>query len=133
MPPILKKSQYSISSYGLYSPYKTKGQELPQILEYTTDIPIHKETEFGFIAHFTKAKGKKIQWLIEHPNWLNEDGVLTENFSGELTIKNNSCYFFLGDHFSQPFENKIGIWILSMSYADKKLFSKSYKCFLPKD
>jgi hypothetical protein len=67
MPPILKKSQYSISSYGLYSTYKAKGQDLPQILEYTTDIPIHSEAEFGFIAHFIKAKGKKNSMAYRAP------------------------------------------------------------------
>ncbi len=53
----------TIESYGIYSHWDAKEKDLPQITEFTTDVPAELDIEFGFIVNIKKAKGQKIKFL----------------------------------------------------------------------
>jgi len=52
----------TIESYGIYSHWDAKEKNLPQITEFTTDVPAELDIEFGFIVNIKKAKGQKIKF-----------------------------------------------------------------------
>ena len=58
----------SIESYGIYSHWDAKEKDLPQITEFTTDVPAQLDIEFGFIVNIKKAKGQKIKFCVYHPD-----------------------------------------------------------------
>lgn len=62
------KSDFSIKSYGIYDCWNEKSKALPQIKRFTTDVPAHLNIEFGFILNAKKAKGKKLNFTIYHPD-----------------------------------------------------------------
>ena len=118
-----------IESYGLYKGWSNNANELPEIVKFTTDIPVNGQSEFGMILHIKKSRGKKLTFRIDHPKWL-KDGQIEAPFTGEVPIKNNDYKFFIGDHFWEPFEDRAGNWVITVWLDDKKCASKTFKAIL---
>ena len=119
-----RKISAEIYSYGIYTSWNRDSRELPKILEITDRIPITPDVEFGCVIKIKGAKGKTIQFRIDHPPFKDEKGEIAPPFTGEYFINSNDYEFFLGDTVWEPYENKAGIWELSTFLDVKRL---SYK------
>jgi hypothetical protein len=64
-------------------------------------------TEFGYVLHINKAKGKRIDFRIDHPPFKGEDGKVRPPFTGQVFINSNQYEFFLGDCVWEPLEDKL--------------------------
>ncbi|MCD8265333.1 MAG: DUF3859 domain-containing protein [Tannerellaceae bacterium] len=47
--------EFTILSYGLYTPWDRNSKELPKVLRHTLDIPAAIDVEFGFILSVKKG------------------------------------------------------------------------------
>lgn len=119
------KIQSELYSYGIYSNWERNSKDLPKLKKITTDIPLELGIEFGYVVRVKGAKGKRIQFEIDHPPFLDENGKATPPFTGEYFVKSNDYEFFLGDTIWQPINDKKGEWKLSTWLDDKLLFQKS--------
>ena len=61
------KPYFEMDSYGIYSQWNREEKALTQIREFTYQIPAELGIEFGYILKIRKAKGKRIDFCIEHP------------------------------------------------------------------
>ena len=116
----------SIESYGIYSHWDAKEQDLPQITEFTTDVPAQLDIEFGFIVNIKKAKGQKIKFCVYHPGIPDEDGEIMPPFEGEEYVKTNDWQFYLGDTIWAPVDNKVGIWRMTIELNGHIIADKSF-------
>ena len=99
-----------ITRKGLFSKWSNRCKELPRFLKYTDTIPCRVEAEFGYILEITKGKGKRVNYIVKHPNFRDEFGNIEENFSGEILVKKDSFKIYLGDTIWEPINDKIGVW-----------------------
>ncbi len=126
-----RKVTADIYSYGIYTNWNRKSKELPKILEITDRIKITPDIEFGCIIKIRGAKGKPIQFRIDHPPFLDESGNPAAPFTGEYFINNNNYEFFLGDTVWEPYEDKAGTWELSTFIDGIKISHKKLYLNLP--
>ncbi len=119
------KIQSELYSYGIYSHWESGSKELPKLMKITTEIPLELGIEFGYVVRIKGAKGKRIQFKIDHPPFPDEHGKTTLPFTGEYFVKSNDYEFFLGDTIWEPINDKKGEWKLSTWLDDKLLFQKS--------
>ncbi|WP_404340117.1 DUF3859 domain-containing protein [Pseudoalteromonas mariniglutinosa] len=117
----------NIESYGIYSHWDANEKDLPQIVEFTTEIEAQMDVEFGFIINIKKAKGQKINFCIYHPNIPDEDGEIMPPFTGQEFIKNSDWYFYLGDTIWLPIENKLGNWRMTIELNGHIIADKTFK------
>ena len=54
-----KKIEISIHSYGLYTPWHSKGKGIPKPIEFTTEIPITPDVEFGYVLSIKNGRREK--------------------------------------------------------------------------
>ena len=120
------KPNYTISSFGIYDRWDEKNRDLPKITEFTCDIPATLGIEFGFILQAKKAKGKKLNYLIYHPNIPDEKGKPMQPFGGEVYVRNNDWEFYLGDTLWQPIGNKLGDWRMVIECEGKIIAEKTF-------
>lgn len=121
-----KKLQVKIKSYGIYTAFDRESKQLPQIQEFTTEIPAQIGIEFGYILNIKKARGEKLTFIIDHPPFADSQGQIAPPFTGEIYIRSNDFNFFLGDTIWQPADDKVGPWTLKTFWngtliADKTL------------
>jgi hypothetical protein len=119
-----RKITAEIYSYGIYTSWDRGSRDLPKILEITDRIPITPDVEFGCLIRIKGAKGKTIQFRIDHPPFKDDSGNIAPPFEGEYFINSNDYEFFLGDTVWEPYEDKAGTWELSTFLDGKRL---SYK------
>ncbi len=117
-----KKITHELYSYGIYSHWERQSKALPKLLEITNNIKIQDDIEFGYVLKIKGAKGKKLEYKIEHPPFKNEHGQIEPAFKGEYFINSNDYEFFLGDTVWQPYQDKAGDWILS-TWLDGELIA----------
>ena len=123
-----RKITIEIYSYGIYTNWNRNSKELPKIMEITDQIPISPDVEFGCIIKIIGAKGKTIQFRIDHPPFKDSSGNPATPFIGEYFINSNDYEFFLGDTVWEPYEDKAGTWELSTFIDNKRISHK--KLFL---
>lgn len=127
-----KKISTELYSYGVYSRWDRGTKELPKLMDITDQIPLELDIEFGYVIRIKGAKGKRVQYTINHPPFKNENGKIEPPFTGEYFINSNDYEFFLGDTIWAPIEDKKGEWSLTTwlegkIIAQKSLFMKSKK------
>lgn len=120
-----KKITWELYSYGIYSRWERTSKALPRLLDITDRIPVQPDIEFGYILKITGAKGKKLDFCIDHPPFNDDKGQLAPPFEGEYYINSNNYDFFLGDTVWEPYEDKEGTWTLSTWMDGKLLAEKS--------
>ncbi|MDU0353636.1 DUF3859 domain-containing protein [Paraglaciecola aquimarina] len=120
------RSNFSISSFGIYEKWDEKSKSLPQIKTFTTNIPAQIDIEFGFILHALKAKGKRLDWVIYHPDVPDKNGQVMPPFEGDVYVRNNDWQFYLGDTVWPPIENKVGDWRMVIECEGKILADKTF-------
>lgn len=119
------KIRSELYSYGIYSHWESASKDLPKLIKITTEIPLELGIEFGYVVRIKGAKGKRIQFKIDHPPFPDEHGKTTPPFTGEYFVKSSDYEFFLGDTIWEPIHDKKGEWKLSTWLDGKLLFQKS--------
>ena len=120
-----KKIDSELYSYGIYSRWDRGSKALPKLQKITTEIPLELDVEFGYVVRIKGAKGKRIQFEINHPPFKNENGKVAPPFTGEYYVNSNDYEFFLGDTIWEPIHDKKGEWRLTTWLDDQILFQKS--------
>ncbi|TLX74952.1 DUF3859 domain-containing protein [Labilibacter sediminis] len=120
-----KKIDAELYSYGIYSRWNRNDKDLPKLIKITNEIPLELDIEFGYVIRIKGAKGKRIQFEIDHPNFTDENGKVIPPFTGEYFVKSNDYEFFLGDTIWAPIHDKKGEWKLTTWLDGKILYQKS--------
>ncbi len=118
-----KKITTEIYSYGIYSRWDRGTRDLPKLQKITDQIPLELDIEFGYVLHIKGAKGKRVQFQIDHPSFNDESGKVAPPFTGEYFINSNDYEFFLGDMIWAPIEDKKGEWKLT-TWLDGKIIAQ---------
>ncbi|WP_347330503.1 DUF3859 domain-containing protein [Marinimicrobium locisalis] len=126
-----KKPEVKLHSWGIYTPLDPKSKDLPQLIKMTRDIPCELDIEFGYIVNIKKAKNKKLQYCIYHPDIPDEDGNPLPPFDGEVYIKQNDWDFFIGDTIWKPVENKQGPWRITLAIEGQLIADETLNLILP--
>lgn len=121
------KHEVKIVSYGIYDDWVSTAKELPNIKHFCKEIPARLNIEFGMVVNFKSAKGKSIEWCIDHPQIPGDDGETLAPFQGSMRIKSADWNFFLGDTIWAPPENKIGTWHLWIKLDDQMVAEKKFQ------
>lgn len=108
-----RKIEVEMYSYGEYTKWNREEKELPKLLDITDTIKAEVGTEFGYILIIKKAKGKRLSFRIEHPNFRDAEGRAVPPFTGEYFIRSNTYHFFLGDSVFDTLNDKLGNWTLT--------------------
>lgn len=125
-----KKLDIELYSYGIYEPWDRKSKAIPKLKKITSRVPIEPDIEFGYILKIKKAKGSRIEFVINHPPFLNDDGNISPPFEGEEYITSNDWTFFLGDTVWPPYEDKAGHWELITWLDGKEIGRKIFTLYL---
>ncbi|WP_339616177.1 DUF3859 domain-containing protein [uncultured Gilvimarinus sp.] len=126
-----KKHQVKLKSWGIYTPWNSESKALPKLLKVTREIPCELDVEFGYIANIKKAKNKKLQYCIYHPDIPDENGAPLPPFSGEEFIRQNDWNFFIGDTIWAPIENKQGPWRITLAIEGELVADETFKLLPP--
>ena len=119
-----RKITYEIYSYGIYARWDNSGKDLPKLIKITDKIPAEVHTEFGYVIEIKGAKGKKLEFVIEHPPFTDSSGEISPPFRGEHYISSNDYRFYLGDCIWEPVEDKKGPWRFLTCLEGKLLADK---------
>jgi hypothetical protein len=124
-----RKPNISMYSYGEYSTWDRESKEIPKILNFETKIKGEIGTEFGYVLHVKKGKGKKLTFKIDHPPFNDDDGNLRPPFTGEQFIHSNDFQFYLGDCIWEPLEDKLGKWEVTTYYNGEVVANKVFELY----
>jgi hypothetical protein len=122
-----RRMQVKMSSFGLYSKWDKSSKELPQIVEFTTQIPARVDVEFGYTLNIRGGRGRKIDFTIEHPPFPRKNGDPAPSFTGVEHIRTNDYDFFVGDYIWEPSTNKTGIWRITCWCDGELIADKSFE------
>ncbi|MCU4155012.1 DUF3859 domain-containing protein [Carboxylicivirga sp. A043] len=125
-----KKISWELYSYGEYSRWERTSKKLPKLLKITDEIRIQPDIEFGYVVKIKGAKGKVVEFKIEHPPFTDEQGKVQPPFKGQYFINSNDYEFFLGDTVWEPFDDKVGKWVLTTWLDGKILAEKTITLYL---
>lgn len=125
-----RKITFELYSYGIYSEWQRDSSQIPKLLEITNRIPVREGVEFGYVLNIKGAKGRTLNYRIDHPVFLDGEGMVAPPFEGEYFINSNDYAFFLGDTVWLPLEDKAGEWILTTWLDGKLLASKKLLLYL---
>lgn len=117
--------EIEIINYGRYSRWERDSKTLPEFIELTEKIEAKPDVEFGMIVEIRKARGRYLDFRIDHPPFKDSDGILEAPFEGAFRVKQNPYRFFLGDTVWEPIEDKKGEWTITIFYQGEALTSKS--------
>jgi len=120
------KITWKMQSWGLYTAWDRQAKALPEIQEFTEEIPAIPGVEFGYILQIKKARGKQIHFTIEHPPFPDEAGNPTPSFAGDVYVRSNDWQFFLGDTVWEPVEDKCGPWRLIVKLDGEIMADKTF-------
>lgn len=124
-----KVFEVEMYSYGQYAPWDRTSKAIPKLLAISNEILAEDGTEFGYVLRIKKAKGKRIDFRIDHPPFKDDHGKVVPPFTGQVFINSNSYEFFLGDCIWAPVDDKMGKWTMTTKIeneivAIKALFLK---------
>lgn len=114
----------NVVSFGCYSAWNKEDKDLPALISLTDRISAQNGVEFGMTVEISKAKGRYIQYSIEHPPFRDSSGQVAPTFTGEHQIRSNPARFFLGDAVEDPVEDKKGDWVFKILMDDRLLAEK---------
>lgn len=117
--------QVEIINYGKYAKWDRDSRDIPEFLEMTTEVTAEVDVEFGMVVEIRKAKGRYLDFRIDHPPFKNKKGKTEPPFDGTFRVKQNLYRFFLGDTIWPPVEDKKGEWTMSIFFNEELLASKS--------
>ena len=109
---VKKRLNVRIKSFGIYDSWTGDQKKVPTIKQFTTNIPACIGIEFGYVLQIKHGRGAELDFEIDHPPWLGDDGSIEPPFRGSFFVRHNDYDFFLGDTIWEPWENKLGPWRL---------------------
>ncbi|WDE96130.1 DUF3859 domain-containing protein [Lentisphaera profundi] len=122
-----KKPTWKMLSYGIHTNWEKGSKELPKLKKFSWEIPARLDIEFGYVLNIKQARGKKLEFTIEHPNFIDlKTGEIAPSFCGEIFVRSNDWDFFLGDTLWAPVEDKIGTWTLTTKLDGELLVKKRF-------
>jgi len=127
-----KKIEITIYSYGLYTSWNSKGKGIPKPIDFTTEIPITPDVEFGLVLKILNGRREKITYRTEHPPFKDETGKVMPPFTGVEHIKENYYLLFIGDTVWDPIEDKAGRWRITCYHNEKIVAEKVFNLFMEK-
>lgn len=119
--------EVEIINYGIYREWERENSALPQFMELATEVPARVNIEFGMIVEIRKARGRYLDFEIDHPPFTDAAGNIEPPFRGTFRVKHNPFQFFLGDTVWDPVDDKKGNWKLSILLEEKVLVTKTLK------
>ncbi|MGF1637642.1 MAG: DUF3859 domain-containing protein [Cyclobacteriaceae bacterium] len=114
-----------IINYGLYETWDREDKALPGFLELTDRVKAIIGVEFGMIVKIWQAKGRYIDYRIDHPPFVDESGNIEPPFEGQYRVRSSDFEFFIGDTIWEPVEDKRGEWKMSVFLDGTLLATKS--------
>lgn len=120
-----KKIEVELYSYGEYAQWDRSSRSIPKLLDITETIESAEGTEFGYVLKIRKAKGKRIDFRIDHPPFRDKEGKVEPPFIGQVIINSNYYEFFLGDCVWAPAEDKMGKWTMTTKIDGEIVAKKS--------
>ena len=112
-------------SYGRYTKWDRDSKKLPELVELTKEVKAEIGVEFGMIVEIFQAKGRFLDFRIDHPPFKGEHGEVEPSFEGNYQIRQNPYVFFLGDTIWEPVEDKRGSWTMTVFIDDQEVASKT--------
>ena len=100
---------------------------MPEVKDFTLEIPATPGAEFGYILQIKKGKGKQIHFTIEHPPFLDDNGEAAPPFTGDVYIRSNDWSFFLGDMVWEPVGDKCGDWRVIAELEGEVMADKTFR------
>ena len=122
-----KKFDVEMYSYGKYAEWDRNSKSIPKLLDITDEIEAEEGTEFGYVLRIKKAKGKRIDYRIDHPAFKDETGKVMPPFIGQVIINSNNYEFFLGDCIWAPINDKMGNWTMTTKIDGEIVAQKSIR------
>ncbi|MFY0598309.1 MAG: DUF3859 domain-containing protein [Cyclobacteriaceae bacterium] len=117
--------EIDIINYGEYREWDRESSALPKFKELTTEVKADLGVEFGMIVEIKKARGRYLEFKIDHPPFEDAEGNVEPPFQDTFRVKHNPFQFFLGDTIWEPVEDKLGDWKLSILLDGEELVSKT--------
>ncbi len=114
-----------VISFGKYTKWDRDDPALPELVDLTTEVKAEVGVEFGMIVEIAQARGRYIDYKIDHPPFSDADGNIEPAFEGTVQIKYNPYSFFLGDTIWEPVKDKKGLWTMSVFMDEVLLASKT--------
>jgi hypothetical protein len=116
-----------IISYGRYAEWDRESDDIPKFIDLTTEIVAEIGVEFGMLVEIGRAKGRYLDFMIDHPPFTDSEGNIEPPFVGTFRVKHNPFEFFLGDTIWEPVHDKRGDWKLSILLDDEVLATKTIR------
>lgn len=117
--------EVEIVSYGQYTSWDRESRDLPELVNLTKEVKAEIGVEFGMIVEIYQAKGRYLDFRIDHPPFKDEQGKIELPFEGSYQIKSNPYSFFLGDTVWEPVEDKKGPWTMTVLMDGQRLATKT--------
>jgi len=126
----LKKSKkplpkVTVLSFGRYTKWDRDDPALPELVDLTDQVKAEVGVEFGMVVELVQARGRYLDYKIEHPPFTDSEGNMESAFEGTVQIKYNPYSFFLGDTIWEPVEDKKGPWTMSVYMEGTRLATKT--------
>ncbi|GGA73613.1 hypothetical protein GCM10011369_14230 [Neiella marina] len=121
-----QKFSAQIISAGIYDGFDANSKALPKIKSFTRHVVAELDLEFGLIVNIKRAKGQQIHWCIEHPNLVDDEGLVMAPFEGDEYVADNDWNFYLGDCIWAPVDNKGGDWRMTIELADQLIVDETF-------
>lgn len=121
-----RKPIVEIVTYGIHSKWDAKDKALPKIEDFTLNVPLALDIEFGFIVNIKRAKNQKVRYCIYHPDIPDKRGEPMPPFDGEEYVSSNDWDFYLGDTLWEPLENKAGDWRMTLTLGEQIIADKTF-------
>lgn len=118
-----RKIETEIYSYGEYAEWDRESKSIPRLVAITETVQASIGTEFGYVLKIKYAKGKKLDFRIDHPSFPDASGNVAPPFTGEHFVRSNDYEFFLGDCIWEPLHNKLGKWTMT-TWLDGKVIAQ---------
>jgi hypothetical protein len=115
-----------IVSYGRYTNWDRDSKKLPELIDLTTEVKAEIGVEFGMVVEIFQAKGRFLDFVIDHPPFYDENGDVAAPFEGSYQIRNNPYAFFLGDTIWEPVEDKRGPWTMTVMMDGQEWPAKQF-------
>ncbi len=117
--------EVELINYGIYSEWDRNNNNLPKFIELSDKVEARLGVEFGMIVEIRKARGRYLDFEIDHPPFTDKDGAIVPPFTGTFRVKHNPFQFFLGDTIWDPVQDKRGFWKLSILMEEEVLITKT--------
>ena len=124
-----RKIEVQMRSYGIYTKWESGLKDLPRFQELTTRLPARVDIEFGFLVNIKGAKNQELDFCIDHPGILDDDGTKRPPFDGSVYVKSNDWNFYLGDTIWEPIDDKMGNWRMTLELAGKIIAEKTFDVY----